>query len=50
MYKKGKERKFNYTTIKNTSIISDQELQVKELYQQKNTGDKLFFIGKYKFD
>jgi hypothetical protein len=50
MYKKGKERKFNYTTVKNTSIISNQETQIKELYQQKNTGGKDTFIGKYKFD
>jgi hypothetical protein len=50
MYKKGKERKFNYTTVKNTSIISNQENQIKELYQQKNTGGKDTFIGKYKFD
>ena len=49
MYKKGKERKFNYSTVK-TANVATQETQVKELYQQKNSGDKQTFIGKYKFD
>ena len=49
MYKKGKERKLNYTTIP-TSNDATQKVAVKELYQQKNTGDNKSFIGKYKFD
>jgi len=50
MYKKGKERKFNYTTIPNESIKSSQESQIKQLYNTKNTGEKNSFIGKNKFD
>ena len=49
MYKKGKERKLNYTTIP-TSNDATQKVAVKELYQQKNTGDNKSFIGKYNFD
>ena len=50
MYKKGKERKFNYTTVPNESIKTSQETQIAELYQKKNNGNKNSFIQKYKFD
>jgi hypothetical protein len=50
MYKKGKERKFNYTTVPDDNIKSSQETQIKELYQKKNSGDKNSFLEKYKFD
>jgi hypothetical protein len=50
-YKKGKVRKFNYTTVKDQAKVQTQETKIKELYQQKSTeSGKTSFLNTYKFN
>jgi hypothetical protein len=50
-YKKGKVRKFNYTTVKDQAKVQVQETKIKELYQQKSTeSGKTSFLNTYKFN
>ena len=49
MYPKGKTRKFNYTTVPGTNNATQSE-EIKKLYDGKNDGPDVTYIGKAKFN
>jgi hypothetical protein len=49
MYPKGKTRKFNYTTVPGTDNATQSE-EIKKLYDGKNDGPDVTYIGKAKFN
>jgi hypothetical protein len=50
LYKKGKTRKFTYTTVPNTSTNEQQTTNLFLLYQGNNGGDKTIWTDKTQFN
>jgi len=50
LYKKGKTRKFTYTTVPNSSTNDQQTTDLLLLYQGNNNGDKTIWTDKTKFN
>jgi hypothetical protein len=50
LYKKGKTRKFTYTTIPNSSTNEQQITNLQLLYQGNNNGDKTIWTDKTQFN
>ena len=50
LYKKGKTRKFTYTTVPNSSTNELQTTDLLLLYQGNNGGDKTIWTDKTQFN